>query len=59
MDGTLAYTDTNTEGHYHHGGAHNLWDTTALPNGPHTLTFTVFDDLGLSHATTIFVNVAN
>ena len=59
VDGTLAYTDTNTEGHYHHGGTHNLWDTTAIPNGPHTLTFTVFDDLGLSHATTIFGNVAN
>jgi hypothetical protein len=37
IDGQLVYTDNNREGHYHLNGGHNLFDTTALSNGEHTL----------------------
>jgi glucose/arabinose dehydrogenase len=54
-----AFTDTAPGGHYHIGGAHNLWNTTLLANGGHTVRMTVFDTAGQSGSVTRSVIVAN
>ncbi|MEQ1860405.1 MAG: PQQ-dependent sugar dehydrogenase [Chthoniobacteraceae bacterium] len=59
IDGQLVHTDTNREAHYHLGGAHNLFDTTALTNGPHTLRIVVTDDAGQTGEASATVTVAN
>lgn len=59
IDGQLVHTDTNREAHYHLGGAHNLFDTTALPNGPHTLRMVVTDDAGQTGEASVTVTVEN
>ena len=59
VDNVLAFTDSNTGGHYHFGGAHLLWNTTLLPNGSHTLKMTVTDTAGQTGSTEREVIVAN
>lgn len=59
IDGVLAYTDTTPGGHYHIGGSHNLFNTTLLPNGPHTLRMTVYDTIGQSGFAEVNVTVDN
>ena len=59
VDGVVRYTDVNTAGHYHIGGAHNLWNTTHLRNGVHLLTMRVYDAQGRRGAHSIKVNVRN
>lgn len=59
IDGQLAYTDLNREAHYHLNGAHNLFDTTQLSNGSHTLKMKVYDDLQQTGEEEITVMVAN
>jgi glucose/arabinose dehydrogenase len=59
VDGVGKYTDVNSLGHYHYGGDHNMWDTTTLSNGTHTLQMTVYDNLGLSAGHQITVTVSN
>jgi glucose/arabinose dehydrogenase len=59
IDGVLRYTDVNTQGHYHFGGAHLQWDTTQLSNGSHTLRFVVYDTIGQSGAAQVTVTVNN
>jgi glucose/arabinose dehydrogenase len=59
VGGTLAYTDENRAGHYHLNGAHNLFDTTGLANGPLQLRMKVFDDKGQTAEATVNVTVQN
>jgi glucose/arabinose dehydrogenase len=59
VDGTISYTDVNSSGHYHIGGAHNLWDTTRLSNGAHLISLRVFDAQGRWGSHAIKVNVRN
>jgi glucose/arabinose dehydrogenase len=59
VDGQLVYTDINREGHYHINGAHNLFDTTKLSNGPHTLKLVVYDDKNQSGEASVTVTVSN
>ena len=59
VDDALRFTDTNRENHYHIGGAHQRFDTTALANGPHTLKLIVFDDKNQTATETVNVTVAN
>jgi hypothetical protein len=59
VDGVIKYTDVNSSGHYHYGGDHNMWDTTTLSNGTHTLQMTVYDNSGLSAGHRIVVTVSN
>jgi VCBS repeat-containing protein len=59
VDGVTEYTDVNSSGHYHYGGDHNMWDTTTLSNGIHTLRMTVYDNSGLSADHQITVTVSN
>ena len=59
VDGVVRYTDVNPSGHYHLGGDHNMWNTTLLPDGDHTLRFTVFDADGRSGTHEVRVRVAN
>ncbi len=59
IDGVLAYTDVNAGGHYHLGGAHNLFDTTLLADGPHVLRMTGFDTSGQTCFAEVNVTVAN
>lgn len=57
VDGVLVSTDTNATGHYHLGGAHGLWDTTALTNGDRVLRMVVSDGtLTGAHEITIVVS---
>jgi glucose/arabinose dehydrogenase len=56
---TPVYVDTTPGGHYHLGGGHALWDTTALSDGPHQLRMTVYDSGGLSGSHQITVTVDN
>jgi len=46
IDDVLAWTDVVEGNHYHLGGAHNLWDTTTLTAGPHTVKLVVVDTSG-------------
>jgi hypothetical protein len=59
VDGVLAFTDVNTGGHYHFGGAHLMWDTTVLSNGAHTLRMTVRDTAGQIGSSEVQIIVAN
>lgn len=59
VDDVLVSTDTNRAAHYHLGGAHRLFDTTALTNGPHVLKMIVTDDAGQTGEASVTVNVAN
>jgi glucose/arabinose dehydrogenase len=59
VDGVLKYTDVNSTNHYHYGGGHNRWDTTALPNGTHRLRMVVHDGQGLTGSHEITVTVDN
>lgn len=59
VDGVLRYTDVDSSGHYHYGGDHLLWDTTALTDGPHTLLMRVYDAQGQSGSHQIGVVVDN
>jgi hypothetical protein len=57
IDGVLHFTDINNTNHYHMGGEHNLWDTTALTNGWHILGMRVVDERGAvgTHRITVYV----
>jgi glucose/arabinose dehydrogenase len=59
VDGVLRYTDSNTQGHYHFGGAHNLWDTTVLTDGAHKAKMAVSDTIGQKCEIEVDVIVAN
>jgi glucose/arabinose dehydrogenase len=59
IDGQLAYTDSNRQAHYHLNGAHNLFNTTVLSNGTHTLRMVVTDDASHTGETTVTVTVQN
>jgi hypothetical protein len=59
IDGAVVFTDENRENHFHFGGSHNLWDTTTLSDGPHTLRMTVFDDKNQVGMAERHVTVAN
>jgi hypothetical protein len=59
IDGQVAYTDSNREGHYHLNGAHNLFDTTTLSNGQHTLKLIVYDDKDQPGEASVVINVSN
>ena len=59
IDDVLRYTDLNRESHYHLNGAHQLFDTTPLSNGPHTLKMIVFDDKNRTATATVQVTVSN
>ena len=59
IDGNLVDTDTNRDAHYHLHGAHGLFDTSTLTNGPHTLQMKVTDDKQQTDTATVQVTVAN
>ena len=59
IDGILKFTDLNRDAHYHLNGAHNLFDTTVLTNGAHTLKLVVYDDLQQSAEQEVSITVAN
>ncbi len=59
VDNALIYTDLNRTNHYHAGGAHQHFDTTAFSNGAHTLKITVYDDHNLNATATAQVTIAN
>ena len=59
VDNVLVYTDINRENHYHAGGAHQLFNTTSIINGPHTLKMVVFDDHNQTATATVQVTVVN
>jgi hypothetical protein len=59
VDDVIIYTDENRENHYHAGGAHQLFDTTVLTNGPHILKMIVFDDKDQTATATAQVTIAN
>ncbi|MDY7226593.1 PQQ-dependent sugar dehydrogenase [Hyalangium rubrum] len=46
VDGVLGSTDAQNSGHYHYGGAHNLWDTSSLTPGFHQVRLVVYDTAG-------------
>ena len=59
VDGVLIYNDVNSGNHFHAGGAHGLWDTTTLSDGPHTLRMRVFDTAGNVGDAQVTVTVNN
>ena len=59
VDNVLRTTDSNRDNHYHFGGAHRLFNTTVLTNGPHTLRMVVSDDHNQTATATVQVTVAN
>ncbi len=59
IDGTLAYTDVNSNEHYHIYGGHGLWNTTLLPNGAHTLRMVVFDTANKTGACQVSITILN
>lgn len=59
IDGTLSYEDRGSEGHYHLGGGHGLFDTTVLSDGEHLLTLTGYDSSGQSCTVGVTVTVNN
>jgi glucose/arabinose dehydrogenase len=61
VDGVLKYTDdfVPATGHFHYGGHHVAWNTTALKNGKHKLMMKVFDTLGQAGSATVNVTVDN
>jgi len=59
VNNVLAYTDNTPGGHYHIGGAHNLFDTTVLSNGAHVVRMTVVDTAGQTASIERNIIVAN
>lgn len=59
VDNMLVYTDTTPGDHYHFGGAHNLWDTTAVANGGRLLRLTVTDTANQTGSVEVNVIVHN
>jgi hypothetical protein len=61
VDGMLKFTDVKNSppDHYHYLGSHSSWDTTALPNGAHTLKLIVYDIVGASGSDELTVTVSN
>jgi len=59
VNNVLAYTDNTPGGHYHIGGAHNLFDTTGLSNGAHVVRMTVVDTAGQTASLERNIIVAN
>ncbi|MBA3685406.1 MAG: PQQ-dependent sugar dehydrogenase [Planctomycetes bacterium] len=59
VDGVLRWTDVGTGGHHHFGGGHNLFDTRAYSNGPHTLTMVVYDSAGQTGSRAVTVTIDN
>ena len=59
VDGLLGSTDENLTGHYHFGGEHNRWDTTALTNGAHKVKMVVSDTAGQKCQKEVDVNIVN
>jgi len=59
IDNQLVFTDSNRDAHYHLNAAHNLFDTTQLSNGQHTLKMVVTDDAGQMGEASVVVTVAN
>ena len=59
IDDVIVFTDVNRENHFHINGSHNLWDTTLLANGQHTLKMKVFDDKNQTATSSVQVIVAN
>ncbi|HEY3496944.1 MAG TPA: putative Ig domain-containing protein [Polyangiaceae bacterium] len=59
FDGIPAYDDVNDSGHYHFGGAHLLFDTTALADGVHVLRMTGYDTSGQACYAEVSVTVDN
>jgi len=59
VDGQLVFTDMAAGNHYHINGAHMLWDTTALIDGPHVAQLTVVDTAGQSGSAMVNFTVAN
>src|SRR6185295_10088639 len=59
--GVLKYTDpyVAATGHFHYGSTHLGWNTTGIPDGPHTLRMTVYDTGGLSGSAQVNVTVDN
>ncbi len=59
---TLGYTDTvgaGAAGHFHYGGSHNLFDTTAYPDGEHALRMVVTDSAGHTCEASVVVVIDN
>ena len=59
VDGVLLYNDVGSANHFHINGAHSLWNTTSLSNGPHTLRMRVYDTAGNSDDAEVTVTVDN
>lgn len=59
VDGVLLYNDITSANHFHIGGAHSLWNTTTLSDGPHTLRMRVYDTAGNSDDAEVTVTVDN
>lgn len=59
VDGQLRSTDVGTSGHYHFGGTHNLWNTTALADGAHTARMVVVDTAGQTCAREVTITSVN
>jgi glucose/arabinose dehydrogenase len=59
VDGVLISTDVASGNHFHVGGGHQLWNTTTLANGPHTLRMRVFDTAGMNDDAEVTVTVDN
>jgi hypothetical protein len=59
VDGVLIDNDINSGNHFHAGGAHQLWNTTALTDGSHLLRMRVFDTAGLTGDAEVTVTVTN
>lgn len=59
VDGVLIYNDVNSGNHFHAGGAHQMWNTTTLTDGPHTVRMRVFDTAGNFGDAQVSVTVSN
>lgn len=59
VDDVLVFTDTAAGNHFHAGGTHGQFDTTAFADGPHTLKLRVFDTRGATAEASVAVTFAN
>lgn len=59
VDGVTAYEDVGPAGHYHFGGEHNSFDTTAFADGAHVLAMVGHDSSGKSCRVTVDVRIDN
>ena len=59
VDDVLLYTDLNNGNHYHLGGSHQMWDTTALSDGVHVAKIVVYDTAGQTGTASATFSVAN